>query len=220
MIWITSDLHLNHYNILNLEAFNLNRFGLGYIKNLDQYNNMIISRINAKVMSDDTLYIIGDVGFGPCSELKKLLDRIICRNLILIYGNHDKYNIDQAKGMGFLEAIYGPYYLPESKGKILLSHYPSYEALNNPYIAYNLHGHLHGSKLDDEQFVNINISMNEYYPVCVKDFLKRADSKAKKREEKFLQEWFAEKQIFIDKNRCDIKIGADGKIIWPEKEKK
>ncbi|MBO7212637.1 MAG: metallophosphoesterase [Methanobrevibacter sp.] len=219
MIWLTSDLHLNHYNILNLERFNLNRFGLGYIKTLDQYNNMIISHINAKVMSQDTLYIVGDVGFGPCAEIKKLLDKIVCRNLILIFGNHDKYGIAQAKKIGFKEAIYGPYYLPESKGKILLSHYPSYEALYNPYLAYNLHGHLHGSKLDDDQFFNLNIAMNEYYPVKADDFLKRAESRAKKREEKFLSEWFIRKQVFIDKSRGDVEFGPDGKIIFPKDKK-
>jgi len=219
MIWITSDLHLNHYKILELEAYNLNKSGLGYVKTLDQYNNMIISHINQKVMSTDTLYILGDVGFGPVSELKKILSKIVCKNLILIFGNHDKYGEEQAKILGFKEPIYGPYYLPESKGKILLSHYPSYEAFNNPYIAYNLHGHLHGSKMDMDNFVNVNIAMNEYYPISVEQFLIKSNSKAKKREEKFLQEWFINHQIFIDKSRGDIDIGPDGHIIWPEEKK-
>ena len=58
LIYVTSDLHLNHYNILKLENFNLERSGLSYIKTLEQYNDMIISHINAKVLSTDTLYIL------------------------------------------------------------------------------------------------------------------------------------------------------------------
>jgi len=181
---------------------------------------MIISHINAKVLSTDTLYILGDVGFGPCSEIKKLLDKITCRNLFLVFGNHDKYDVDQAKSIGFKEALYEPYYLPESKGKIAFSHYPAYEAFDNPYIAYNFHGHLHGSKLDHEKYINFNIAMHDYYPVCIDAYLIKAECKAKKRAEKFLQEWFINMQIFIDKSRGDINIGPDGKIIWPESEKK
>ena len=220
MIYVTSDLHLNHYNILKLENFNLERSGLGYIKTLEQYNDMIISHINAKVLSTDTLYILGDVGFGPCSEIKKLLDKIVCRNLYMIFGNHDKYGVTQAKIIGFKDAFYEPYYLQESKGKIALSHFPAYEALNNPYVAYNFHGHLHGSKLDNDKCINFNIAMNEYYPVCIDDYLVKAETKAKKRTEKFLHEWFINMQIFIDKSRGDIEIGPDGHIIWPEEEKK
>ena len=44
--WITSDLHLNHHNILSLEAYNNRKNGLEYIDTIDKYNDMIIQQLN------------------------------------------------------------------------------------------------------------------------------------------------------------------------------
>ena len=52
--WITSDLHLNHHNILSLEAYNLRKNGLEYIDTIDKYNDMIIQHINSVVCPNDT----------------------------------------------------------------------------------------------------------------------------------------------------------------------
>ena len=216
MIWVCSDLHFNHYNILNLEKFNLSRSGLDYINTLDQYNKMIVSHINQKVGKQDTLYILGDFGFGPVCNLKPLLDSIHCQNKILIFGNHDSFSVTQAKNMGFSQALPEPYYLPEAKGRIILSHHPAYDAYENPYIAYNIHGHLHGSKIDNPHFFNANIAMCDYFPVKLDSFLGKCASLAKSRDEKWLQEWYKFDQIFIDRKREDLNLDHLGKIIREE----
>ena len=215
-VWITSDLHLNHHNILNLEADNLRKNGLGYIDTIDKYNDMIIQHINSMVSPTDTLYILGDVVFGGTDVITSLLPRINGYK-ILILGNHDRYSATMAKKMGFDEAYDHPIYLPEGHGKVILSHYPLKEAFDNPYIVYNLHGHLHNSKLNLPNYLNVNIAMNEYYPIKLDTLIPRIASGGKSRREHWLEEWYAEYQVF-PASRKDLILKPNG-LLDVEKTK-
>ena len=214
--WITSDLHLNHNNILSLEAYNLRKNGLGYIDTIDKYNDMIIQRINSVVSPNDTLYILGDAVFGGTDVITSLLSRINGYK-ILIRGNHDRYGSTMAKKMGFDEAYDHPIYLPEGCGKVILSHYPLKEAFNNPYIVYNIHGHLHNSKLNLPNYLNVNIAMNKYYPIKLDTLISRIASGGKSRRERWLEEWYAEYQVF-SAPREDLVLKANG-LLDVEKTK-
>ena len=193
--WITSDLHLNHFKILDFERYNLDRNGLSHIQTIEQYNEMIISRINSVVAPEDTLYILGDVVMGGTDVITRLIRRINGYK-ILVLGNHDKYKVNQGLKMGFNEVYDRPIYLPEGHGKVILSHYPLYEAFDNPYISYNIHGHLHDSWLSLPNYLNANISMNGYYPINLETLLPSINSNGKSRREPWLEEWFAEYQTF------------------------
>ena len=193
--YVCSDLHLNHYNILSLESYNLKKNGYDYINTIEDYNEMIIRNINAMVNPSDTLYILGDFAFGNYHAVSSLVHRINGYK-IFIMGNHDRYSPEEAVQMGFNEAYRAPMYLPESGGRIIICHYPVYECKDNPYIAYCLHGHLHGSKLNLPNFINVNIAMNDYKPLPMEPFLKKIEMKCKSRKEKWLQEWYAGNQIF------------------------
>lgn len=212
-IWVCADLHLNHYNIIDFEKINLKKNKLDYITTIEQYNNMIINHINEIVAPSDTLYILGDFAFGGTDKIVPLLRRIN-GNKILILGNHDHYGEIQAKKMGFLEAYSHPIYVSDeaTNTTVILSHYPLQEALNNPYI-YNIHGHIHGGYLDQKNFVNVNIAMNNYYPVSLDELFKKISGKMKSRHEIWLTEWYAPYQIFIDKTRTDIVLSEDGHLL-------
>ena len=194
-IYVTSDLHLNHRNIVQMERYNLDRNGLQDITTIEEYNKMIIERINKIVHPEDILYILGDVCFGKPDVVAPLLHRINGHKF-LILGNHDHYTPDDAEKLG-LEKIHNhPIYLPEGKGKIILSHYPLQEAFNNPFILFNLHGHLHTSDLVLPNFFNVNIAMNNYQPLPMSKFLHKIDIKGLSRRQKWLTEWYAEYQRF------------------------
>lgn len=214
--WITSDLHLNHYNILKLEADNLKKNGLSYIDTIDKYNDMIIQHINSVVAPQDTLYLLGDIVFGGKDIITSLLPRIHGYK-ILILGNHDRYSVTMAKKMGFNEVYDHPIYLPEGHGKVILSHYPLKEAFDNPYIVYNLHGHLHNSRLNLPNYLNVNIAMNGYYPINLKTLLPHITSSGKNRREHWLEEWYASYQIF-PMSRTDVVLKPDG-LLDVEKTK-
>lgn len=201
-IWVTSDLHLNHYSLFNFEDYNLAKNKLTWIKTLDEYNRMIINAINQVVGENDILYILGDIGMGSSMNLRPLIQSIHGRK-ILIYGNHDHFSPQDAISFGFIAAFKGPMFLPESQGKIILSHYPAYEALNNPYVAYNVHGHIHNGRLNLPQFINANIAENNYSPILLNDLIKKAQGRAKKRQEDWLEEWYAPYQKF-NTGRSDL----------------
>lgn len=184
-IWITSDTHLYHTNVIRLERYMLDKSGYSYIKTVEQYNKMIIDNINMCVHKDDTIYILGDFCFGGYEKIKEMYNSIK-GHVVLILGNHDRYSVAEGKKRAGIKEIYeGPIYLPESKGRIILSHYPVKEAYHNPYV-FNLHGHLHGSVLakDMGNFINVAMGVNDFKPLRLDKLTGKIMSSVKSRREK------------------------------------
>lgn len=212
-IWITSDTHFYHTNITRLERYMLDKAGYSYIQTTEQYNEMVLRNINNCVGKEDTLYILGDFCFGSFEKVKEMYTKLH-GHVIIILGNHDHYTVSEAKKRAGIKEIYeGPIYLPGSKGKIILSHYPVQEAYHNPYV-YNLHGHLHGSVLhrDMGNFINVAMGVNGFEPLRLDKIMEKVFSSVKSRHEKWLQEWFANGYQFIDRSKTDIVTDPTGKI--------
>jgi calcineurin-like phosphoesterase family protein len=57
---------------------------------IDYMNSTIIDNCNAVAGPDDYIIVLGDVIFGELEQLKRARDRIVCRNIYLFFGNHDK----------------------------------------------------------------------------------------------------------------------------------
>lgn len=219
--WITSDTHFYHNNIVSFERETLNKAGYSYIETVEQYNNMVLNNINQCVHPDDTLYILGDFCFGGFDKVREMYNSINCK-VILILGNHDRYSITEGKKRAGIQEIYeGPMYYPASKGKIILSHYPVQEAYHNPYV-FNLHGHLHGSKLSKDMgnFINVAMSINEFKPLNLDTLTRKIHCMVKSRREKWLHEWYIEGQQFIVNPPKDIVVDHTGKINLQETQEK
>ena len=83
MIWFTSDTHFGHANVLN---FTDRRW-----ETVEQMSSALVGAINARVAPADELYILGDFSFKMTArEAAALRDRIVCRKVHLVPGNHDK----------------------------------------------------------------------------------------------------------------------------------
>lgn len=186
-IYVTSDLHFNHSGVLKMSR--------GQFKTIEEHNDFIIERFNSVVGPDDLVYILGDLGFTPLEKLKPLVNRLNGRK-VLILGNHDKGNVDEYRNMGFIDVYNRPVYYSKH---IILSHEPVREALNNPYV-FNVHGHLHGSKLDLPNYINVNVEETDYLPVSLNALEKNAQKRVKSRRENFGNEWYYEFYKF-DKSR-------------------
>ena len=95
-VWITSDTHYSHKNICR--GVTVWRTIDGDIPidatrdfpNLDVMNSVIVDNINEKVGPDDTLIHLGDVAFGGVEKIGQFLDRLVCKNVHLVLGNHDQ----------------------------------------------------------------------------------------------------------------------------------
>lgn len=108
-LFFTSDTHFGHGNIIKY----CNRPGLTEreqeqllagerfkvcLDSVQRMNAYLLDEINNLVGPDDTLWHLGDFCFGhgkseSYKTAKAFRDRIACRNVHLIWGNHDNYSI-------------------------------------------------------------------------------------------------------------------------------
>jgi len=110
-------------------------------------DQVILDRINETVDIDDTLYILGDF----CFKGKKPIEyrsRIVCQNVHLNYGNHDRRNDfkDDLQGFASVQDVNEIIYCNQ---RIYLSHYAARVWPASHKGSYMLFGHSH-SKLDGE----------------------------------------------------------------------
>jgi calcineurin-like phosphoesterase family protein len=102
-LFVTSDTHYNHKNICR--GVTNWRTADGEIpisqtrdfKNLDHMNDAIVNKINEVIGQDDILIHLGDWSFGGFESIKEFRDRLICKNIYLIYGNHDCFDVENTE---------------------------------------------------------------------------------------------------------------------------
>jgi len=94
MIYFTSDTHFHHKNIVSgvsdWESRNKNRKTRNFVT-LEQHDIKLIQRINNRVKENDTLYHLGDWSFGGIEQIWEFRKRLHCKDIHLIYGNHDHH---------------------------------------------------------------------------------------------------------------------------------
>lgn len=132
-IWVVSDTHFCHKNILIYEAANRP------FKDRDEMNEALIQRWNEKVGNTDLVLHLGDFSFGNKSRIKNIVARLNGR-IWLLLGNHDREQHYDWKELGFERTIKHPFLLDD---KFIFSHEPL-DVI--PEGKVNIYGHVHGSK--------------------------------------------------------------------------
>jgi calcineurin-like phosphoesterase family protein len=122
----------------------------------------IADNINAVVKPDMTLVHCGDWSFGGYTNIKKFRDKINCKRIYLILGNHDEH-IQADKNNELRKLFYRVDHYREFNvdGQIICcDHYPmrSWNHMNKD--SWMLHGHTHGSLVDDHTVLSIDIGMD------------------------------------------------------------
>jgi calcineurin-like phosphoesterase family protein len=154
-VWITSDLHFGHKNLCRGVTGWRTTDGKVPVSStrdfptLDLMNDMIVNNINSKVGQDDTLIMLGDIAFGGFENITIFLDRLICKNIHLVLGNHDHHISNNRGGIQDMFLSVQNYLEANINGEnFVLSHYPfaSWNGLNKGVI--HLHGHVHLSSKD------------------------------------------------------------------------
>jgi calcineurin-like phosphoesterase family protein len=80
--YFSSDLHFGHKNIILFT-------GRPY-RDVTHMNEMLVHNLNEAVGYDDTLYLLGDIAMGSLEDSLNYVRRIVCNNIYLISGNHDR----------------------------------------------------------------------------------------------------------------------------------
>lgn len=213
-LYFCSDLHINDMHVNQAgEPRGVILFERTQFKTIQEHDayihNMLISW--AQKHPDCGLWILGD--FGDTTYLYWIDEmRAYGCEVYFLYGNHDSTSDFDKFKEHFNEVYRYPTYITK---RVLLSHEPQY-----PMVAggLNVHGHLHGSKLDSIQHLTVSCNDIQYNPISVNPIVKRL-VQIPKASYKFLEEPFADKYIFF-KSRPDIVIDKKGKIDLKASRKK
>ena len=87
-----ADLHFGHKNIIKY----CNR----PFENTDEMDRALIKNWNETVSNNDTVLVLGDVGFGSKEYIGSLIKQLNGKK-ILIMGNHDNWSEQAYRDMGF-----------------------------------------------------------------------------------------------------------------------
>lgn len=129
-IWITSDTHFNHVNIINYCA--------RPFKDVEEMNNTVIDRWNGLVGKDDIVWHLGDFAMGGAKEMGELRAQLNGK-IYLIRGNHDVKPDNWYRERGFDKVYDRPVIVDKD---VILSHVP----LDTNYgHMINFYGHVHNS---------------------------------------------------------------------------
>lgn len=131
--WFTADWHLHHANII--------KYCDRPFANTDEMNSFIINEVNKVVLPNDRLFNLGDVAFkGAKDVLGQIRARIVCQNIFVLLGNHDKKQVIERHF-----TVLPHEYLYEDNGyRIVLNHYAMRVWPHSHHGAGHLYGHSHG----------------------------------------------------------------------------
>lgn len=203
MIYFVSDLHLKHTNkngggIIEFERTNFN--------SIEEHDAFIKNVIFSTMRKADELWILGDLG----TDYEWIKD--VPGKKYLIMGNHD--NSTKAAYNKVFDKVYDhPVWFSR---RILLSHYP--ERVDDDVI--NIHGHLHNSKLDLKNYINVNIQNLNYKLLSLKKVNDYMGTLAvDKMKYKFGYEWWIDNQVYDNSMPEKYKppLQSDGQHIDKEK---
>ena len=184
-VWITSDTHYHHKNICRgvtnwrTQDGKIPVSSTRDFRDLDEMDSTLVNNINAKVGPDDTLIHLGDVAFGGFEMVGQFLDRLVCKNIHLILGNHDHHIQNDREGIQSRFLSVQSYLESNIEGEnFILCHYPlqSWNGLNKGFI--HLHGHVHLSaqnKWGNGKRLDIGMDGNNMYPYKITEIVHMMD---------------------------------------------
>ena len=177
-LFFTSDTHYMHTNICRgtTRWSNADDFCRDF-DTLDQMNDRIVNGINSTVGQDDILFHLGDWSFGGFERIEEFRNRINCKNIHIVLGNHDHHIERDREDIRRLFTSVNQYLELEVKGKdweqnYVLMHYPiiSWNKMNDGVI--HLHGHVHLSadrRIGKGKTMDVGVDGNGLNPLHTSD---------------------------------------------------
>lgn len=170
-IWLISDTHFNHENILKFEdGHGIETRSFDDVKHM---NETMIDRWNEVVKVTDKVYHLGDVLMGNRDEGHEILKRLNGKKRLVV-GNHDviygKYNPLREH----FQRIYMWRMMPEHG--ILMTHVPVHPSTlgearfmkrqdgTKPRMV-NVHGHIHQNPSPEGPYFCVCVEQTDYRPM-------------------------------------------------------
>lgn len=179
--WFTADLHLRHPKILMLA-------GRDY-PDIATHDEWLQININQKVEAKDHLCIVGDVAFGSVAALSDWFDGIKCKNISVVYGNHDDTVKTLIKRQPKRFRRHGErleFKLPAGHAEnaqdvhIVCDHYAGRVWNKSHNGSYQLYGHSHGTLADDPKMraMDVGVDTNNMFPWSLQAILAKLSVRA------------------------------------------
>ena len=138
MIYLISDTHFNHKNIITYENRPFN--------SISEMNDIMIKRWNATIKPEDTVIHLGDVGLGDESSLKTIVPSLNGHK-ILIRGNHDSKSKNFYLECGFEEVLNNKLEVIDGL-RVYFSHRPESRPGDGSKYDIHLYGHVHSKEYE------------------------------------------------------------------------
>jgi len=152
MIYLTSDTHFSHYNIIKY----CNR----PFYSAKEMNEVLIANWNSTVSPEDTIFHLGDFALTKREESAEIISRLNGYK-ILIRGNHDR-SLQVMKELGFDE-VYNEY---QYEGW-LLKHHPERAESGIKQLA----GHVHEKWSRIKDVINVGVDVRHFKPHTLEQLL-------------------------------------------------
>ena len=174
-IWVISDTHFRHANILKFADRDGNLIRPGF-DDVDEMDEHMIECWNSVVKQGDIVYHLGDVLVGDKEWFKSNWSRLNGSKRLIV-GNHD--DIKFLAGGGFFAKVRMWRMFPEFG--LLLSHVPIHSdsammygskdrgLLKTPFQLLNVHGHIHQNPSPEGPYRNVSVEAINYTPINIED---------------------------------------------------
>lgn len=170
-IWFTSDTHYWHKNMTyGVSVWQNKEENCRMFDTTKEMSDHIVDQINKYVGEDDILFHLGDWSFGGINNIWNFRKRIKCKNIHLIWGNHDHhitknkelpncwigcvpdlfYDTDEdymgrrADAQELFKSTQVYLEVDIDKTLVCMMHYPIQEWNDRFKRSYHLFGHVHG----------------------------------------------------------------------------
>lgn len=170
-IWVISDTHFNHKNILSFTDSRTGDPVRGHLfKDVEEMNKYMIDRWNSVVKQGDIVYHLGDVIIGDRGWMDKNWSRLNGSKRLIV-GNHDDIKFLSSGGWFKKVQMWRQF----SEYNILLSHVPLHESSimrgdpMNPKYMLNVHGHIHQNPSPPGLYYNVSVEAVNYTPQHIED---------------------------------------------------
>lgn len=151
-ILFTSDTHFAHKKIIE--------YSRRPFSSVEEMDKALLDNINKIAGADDVLYHLGDFCFGE--KIKHYRSEIKCKNVHLIFGNHDEKHRKAAVHLfkstqDLLKINVNTSSAPTT---LILGHYAQRVWLKKPYGALHLYGHSHGELPDEPNDLSMDVGVD------------------------------------------------------------
>lgn len=175
-IFLISDTHFRHENILKFTDRDGNLVRGHLFANVDEMDEHMIERWNSVVKQGDIVYHLGDVVMGDKEWFKKNWPRLNGSKRLIV-GNHD--DIPFLSSGGFFKKVGMWRMFPEFG--LMLSHVPMHTSNllrmskkdgiwpDDCESLLNVHGHIHQNDSPEGPYRNISVEVIDYTPINIED---------------------------------------------------